>query len=323
MIDFSDFITRIRNTPLEKHKAYFEQCFNDNLSTKRYGDLPAWLEALDALPAIDSQLVDSENSVTLSPLNPLTLEQEQIIEESFRKLIPWRKGPFNVFNFNIDTEWRSDWKWDRLIKHLSPLEGKNVLDVGCGSGYHCWRMLGENARTVVGIDPSPRFVVQFYMIKNFLKTPTIDVLPLTLEQFPKQTNYFDTAFSMGVLYHRRSPIEHILAMKDTLKSGGELVLETLVIDGKLGEVLVPEDRYASMPNVWFLPSVETLLSWLRKCGFKDAKCIDVSVTSIQEQRKTEWMTYQSLEDFLDPNDHSLTKEGLPAPLRAVITAQKP
>ena len=56
---------------------------------------------------------------------------------------------------------------------------------------------------------------------------------------------------MGVLYHRRSPIDHLLELKGCLQTGGELVLETLVIDGGLGEVLVPENRYAKMRNVWF------------------------------------------------------------------------
>jgi tRNA (mo5U34)-methyltransferase len=31
---------------------------------------------------------------------------------------------------------------------------------------------------------------------------------------------------MGVLYHRRSPLEHLWQLKDQLVNGGELVLET-------------------------------------------------------------------------------------------------
>ena len=45
---------------------------------------------------------------------------------------------------------------------------------------------------------------------------------------------FDTVFSMGVLYHRKSPIEHIEQLRNQLKDDGELVLETLVIDGGVG-----------------------------------------------------------------------------------------
>ena len=45
------------------------------------------------------------------------------------------------------------------------------------------------------------------------------------------------------------------------------------------------------------------------------------VTSLDEQRRTDWMTSESLAEFLDPNDRSKTIEGYPAPLRAVLTAK--
>ncbi len=228
-----------------------------------------------------------------------------------------------MFGINIDTEWRSDLKWDRLAQHIEPLKGKQVLDIGCGSGYHCWRMRGAGAELVVGIDPSPLFICQFFALQKYVQDPGIAVLPMGIEQLPKKLKLFDTTFSMGILYHRRSPFDHLLELRDTLKPGGELVLETLVIEGREGQVLVPEDRYARMGNVWFLPSCASLESWLRKAGFKDIQCIDVSTTSVEEQRRTKWMTFHSLEQFLDPDDPSKTVEGHPAPKRAIFTAKAP
>ncbi|WP_134627136.1 DUF1698 domain-containing protein, partial [Pseudomonas aeruginosa] len=99
--------------------------------------------------------------------------------------------------------------------------------------------------------------------------------------------------------------------------------ETLVVEGDASTVLVPEDRYAQMRNVWFLPSVAALELWLRRAGFADARCVDVSLTSVEEQRSTEWMRFQSLPEFLDPQDRSRTVEGLPAPMRATLVARKP
>ena len=101
------------------------------------------------------------------------------------------------------------------------------------------------------------------------------------------------------------------------------MLETLVIEGGPGAVLVPEGRYARMGNVWFLPGPETLLGWLRKIGFSDPALVDVTVTSTEEQRSTDWMRFHSLANFLDPEDHSKTIEGYPAPCRAVVTARAP
>ncbi|HBX73869.1 MAG TPA: tRNA 5-methoxyuridine(34)/uridine 5-oxyacetic acid(34) synthase CmoB, partial [Halieaceae bacterium] len=134
---------------------------------------------------------------------------------------------------------------------------------------------------------------------------------------------FDSVFSMGVLYHRRSPMDHLQELRDCLRPGGQLILETLVIDGPLGATLVPEGRYARMGNVWFLPSPDTLMSWLRKLKFRDVALVDVSITTVEEQRQTEWMRFQSLADFLDPEDATRTIEGYPAPMRAVVTARAP
>ncbi|HCM05526.1 MAG TPA: tRNA 5-methoxyuridine(34)/uridine 5-oxyacetic acid(34) synthase CmoB, partial [Oceanospirillales bacterium] len=216
--------------------------------------------------------------------------------------------------------------------HLASLEGRTILDVGCGSGYHMWRMLGAGAHRVVGVDPSRLFLAQFQAFKQYAQSGqnkqsgqeqnlNIDLLPLRMEDVPRPLKAFDTTFSMGVLYHRKSPLDHMAELKDTLKPGGQLVLETLVIEGELGEVLMPEDRYAQMRNVWFLPSCDTLLLWARRVGFKNPRIVEKNITSLDEQRSTDWMQYQSLTDFLDPEDKSKTAEGYPAPYRATLIAE--
>ena len=290
-----------------------------------HGDIPRWLTALETLPVITGAQADFHNSaVTLSAPGSLNDETQQALETGLRGLMPWRKGPFQFFDTFIDTEWRSDWKWDRVAPHLSDLTGRTILDVGCGSGYHLWRMLGEGAGRVIGVDPGLLFLFQFLAVKGYVApTPRADLLPIRLEDLPPKLEAFDTTFSMGVLYHRRSPLDHLLELKDTLKRGGELVLETLVVDGPEGYSLMPEDRYGQMRNVWFLPSCDTLLRWLDRCGFRDARLVDVSVTTTEEQRKTDWMRFQSLEDFLDPDDPSKTIEGYPGPKRATLVARKP
>lgn len=285
-----------------------------------HGDLERWLAAVDRLPQLVPTATELRDHFTLEgACDEATRDQLKL---ALQGLIPWRKGPFHLFGVHIDTEWRSDWKWNRVSPHID-LQGKRVLDVGCGNGYYQWRMLGAGARSVVGVDPNWLFFCQFLAMKRYLPDLPAWHLPLTLEELPSSLEGFDTVFSMGVLYHRRSPIDHLLALKDCLRRGGEVVLETLVVDGDVNTVLVPEDRYAQMRNVWFLPSVPALELWLRRAGFTDVRCVDLSQTSVDEQRATEWMRYQSLPDFLDPNDHGRTIEGLPAPLRATLVARKP
>jgi tRNA (mo5U34)-methyltransferase len=284
-----------------------------------HGDFKQWQKVLDHLPVANKTCIELKNKVEFGHAEDISEGQKQRLEVLLRQLMPWRKGPFTLHGLTIDTEWRSDWKWDRVLPHISPLKHRTVLDVGCGSGYHLWRMKGEGAEFVVGIDPSQLFYCQFEAIKHFNPDPTVHLLPVGVDDMP-ELKAFDTVFSMGVLYHRRSPIDFLAQLKQQLRPGGELVLETLVIEGDEQSVLVPTDRYAKMRNVWFIPSTAALLLWLQRVGFKEARVVDLSATSLEEQRKTSWMENESLIDFLDPTDHSKTIEGYPAPLRAVIVA---
>ncbi|WP_020210408.1 tRNA 5-methoxyuridine(34)/uridine 5-oxyacetic acid(34) synthase CmoB [Gilvimarinus chinensis] len=321
MIDYQPLLHFLTEHPrLHKWCETLTTDIEQGLSIQRFGDLPAWLKALEQLPPIPPQHIELTQRVEVKG-NHSKLEHEQTLA-ALQSLIPWRKGPYTIHDIHIDTEWRSDWKWERIRHKIDPLHNRLILDVGCGNGYHGWRMLGDGAARVIGIDPSPRFVVQFAAIKHFLGAHhPIDVLPLGIEKLPADLKAFDTTFSMGVFYHRRSPMDHLRELKDTLRPGGQLVLETLVIEGAEGEVLVPSDRYAMMNNVWFLPSPATLLNWLAKCGFKHAKMVDICPTTTEEQRTTDWMKFHSLENFLDPEDPSKTIEGYPGPTRATFVAQ--
>ena len=313
-IDYTELYQQLKGTDLESWIKVLPDLIAHGLRPERHGLMPQWEEALRQLPIVGNNTVELKAEVRAKGAGFHGLE------DALHTFHPWRKGPYYVHGLHIDTEWRSDWKWDRVIPHLQPLEGRTILDVGCGNGYHCWRMVGEGAKLVIGVDPSAMFVCQFFAMKNFLRDPRAWVVPLGIEDVPPTPGVFDTVFSMGVLYHRKSPIEHIEQLKSFLRPGGELVIETLVADGPDGYSLMPHGRYAKMRNVWFIPSVQTLERWLKRCGLKDTRTVDVNTTSTQEQRTTDWMTFESLPDYLDPADSSRTIEGHPAPKRAVVVA---
>ena len=322
MIDFGDFYQIIAKNKLSKWLEVLPAQLANWQKSNIDNRFNQWLNSIKHLPTIKPYQIDLLNSVTVESEQPISIGDQQRITQLLKNMMPWRKGPFHLYGINIDTEWRSDWKWERLIPHINNLSGQTVLDVGCNSGYHLWRMIGAGAKLAVGIDPMALYLCQFEAIRKLLgNDQRAHLLPLGIEELPK-LNAFDTVFSMGVLYHRRSPLDHLFQLKDQLVDGGQLVLETLVIDGDLHQALMPGERYAQMRNVYFIPSVPTMINWLHKCGFSDVKMVDKSVTSLDEQRKTEWMTSDSLADFLDPNDSSKTIEGYPAPMRAVFIAKK-
>jgi len=288
---------------LDSWQTQLEPLLRDRLQDNAHGDFARWRQTLQQLRAAGSD--------------------EQATRALLLSLAPWRKGPFEVNGITIDSEWRSNLKWDRLKDGITPLEGRAVLDVGCGNGYYALQIRNAGARSVIGIDPTLLYVLQFLALEYFLQPQAVFVLPLRLSELPHNSVSFDTTFSMGVLYHQRSPLDHLRQLRETLRPGGQLVLETIFVPGEESFACTPTDRYARMRNVWLLPTVAELCTWLRRSGFIDIEVIDESLTTSDEQRSTEWMTFESLREALQPDDPERTVEGWPAPRRVVVVANSP
>jgi tRNA (mo5U34)-methyltransferase len=301
MIDYAGLWGCLANLGLSGWQEALEPMLRERLSESAHGDLRRWRQALEQLPASNS---DKSRRLLL-------------------ELAPWRKGPFELNGIEIDAEWRSDLKWDRLKDAIAPLDGRNVLDVGCGNGYYALRMRKAGARRVIGIDPTLLYVVQFLAVSRFVASGSVFVLPLRLQEIPDNANAFDTTFSMGVLYHQRSPIDHLIRLRNTLRAGGQLVLETIYVPGEESYACTPEDRYARMRNVWLLPTIKELATWLGRSGFTEIQIVDKTLTTTDEQRSTEWMSFESLAEALDPDDPTHTVERWPAPRRVIAIAKAP
>ena len=300
-----------------------EQC---EANIDSHGDSARWLDAIDALPSIATHDVDIGPTVSIGRASDCDDTTRRALADRLQVLHPWRKGPFSLFGVQIDTEWRSDWKWSRVAPHVSALEGRRVLDVGCGNGYYGWRMCAAGAQCVIGIDPTIVYVMQYLAVAKYLiaaKPHFVHaVLPVRLEDVPAGGATFDTVFSMGVLYHRRDPLEHLHGLRGLLRPGGELVLETLIVADGSTEVLIPDGRYARMRNVWHIPDTETLETWIAAAGFVNVRIADITPTTTAEQRTTAWMRFGSLAEALAPNDPTRTIEGYPAPVRCTVVARK-
>lgn len=281
------------------------------LKPGRHGDLPKWQAALDALPEVETGWRIQDG--VLAAGNPV--EDPEALTENLRQLIPWRKGPLSLGGVAIDTEWRSDWKWNRIAAHVN-LKGRRVLDIGAGNGYFGWRMLDDGAAQVVGCDPTLVFYTQYQAIEHFAGKSANLLLPLRFEQIPARAD-FDAVFSMGVLYHRKNPQEHLQRIRDHLLPKGMAVIETLIIPGKGDDELDPPNRYANMRNVHHLPTESRLLRWVEEAGFAVAEIVDVTATTFDEQRTTEWMPFHSLRNAL-VDQGKRTIEGFSPPLRATV-----
>jgi len=304
---------------LRKHQAKF---IEKSVQQPVHGLLKKWLPPLEQLRNLGEQLQVSDPKTELNtPILKCSIELpgDLDLERHLQHLKPWRKGPWQFNNIDIASEWDCSLKYDRLTRYGPQLSGKTILDIGCGNGYYGFRMLGDQANYVFGVDPSPLFWVQYSTFKNINPSLPIDIMPIPGEHLATLSLQFDVVTSMGVLYHRKSPLEHLKLLKHCLNNNGELLLETLVIDDKDTAFLMPLSTYAGMANLWGLPSIGLLRQWLHITGFKTVECISLSCTQHTEQQQTPWIETHSLSDFLAPCG-TKTKEGLPAPWRALFRA---
>lgn len=276
------------------------------------------VEKINALPPLQANL-ELKDSVILH-FDSLTQEQKEQILECATMLKPWRKGPFELEELKIESEWNSSIKWNLLAPHLE-LESKEIADIGCNNGYYMFKMLSHSPKSITGFDPYALFKCQFDFINHFAKTPIIyEMLGIeNLEQYGKK---FDVIFCMGVLYHRTDPISTLKSLAKSLKSGGEVILDTLILESDEDIALCPKGSYAKMSNAYFIPSPSALQGWCERAGFESVVLLEKKQTQREEQRKTSWIDTMSLEDFLCPNDSNLTIEGYQAPIRGYFKLKR-
>ncbi len=288
-----------------------------------------WTQGNQGLPELDQSQVEvnlDKPQIIIKSRQQLNSVEKEQLEKKALQLIPWKKGPFQLFHLSIDAEWRSDMKWERMEKHLDPLRGKNILDIGCNNGYFLYRAASpkHSPNMMLGIDPVLPFKAQFDLIQHYTKIPNLFTELLGVEHIPLMKESFDLCFFMGIIYHHRNPIQQLIDIRETLKPGGQVILETLGIPGEESQALFPSERYARMKNAWFIPTLSCFINWVKRAKLIDIKILaDTSLTE-EEQRLTAWCPppQQSLKDSLDPQNPKLTIEGYPAPHRFMLSARK-
>lgn len=249
-------------------------------------------------------------------------EDHQRVYALMRNFMPWRKGPFSVFGIDIDAEWQSQLKWNRLLPEIPDMQGKVIADIGCNNGYYMFRMAAHQPTFVLGFEPYVHHYFTFSALRSFAGLDNLAIDLLGIEHLPLFPDCFDIIFCLGILYHRPSPIEALRDLQTALKPGGCLLVESQAIQNEQPLALFPEKTYAKVPGTWFVPTASCLHNWLARAGFQQIKCFCAHPMSSTEQRRTDWMTFESYQDFIDKNDPELTIEGYPAPWRVFFKAKK-
>ena len=295
---------------------------NKKIECREWKNVQPWYEQIQTISQIEKKnlSIDYGDWFSVGKKEDLSFEEHEIVLNAAKKLIPWRKGPFNIFGLEIDSEWQSNIKYN-LIRPFFNLKDKVVADIGCNNGYYMFRMLEDKPKRLVGFDPSPLTLHQFEFINHFVKSDIVYEM-LGVEHLEYYNHKFDFIFMLGVLYHRPDPVGTLKSLARGLNSKGEILIDTFMIDGEEELCLTPNKRYSKIPNIYFIPTIPALKNWLERAGFEDIEVLATTVTTSEEQRKTLWSFDQSLEDFLAPNDKTKTVEGYPAPKRVYVKARK-
>lgn len=277
-------------------------------------------QALEAFPA--THVDCSQDAITIGHPEEVSIGEQKIIEAQLRCFMPWRKGPFSIFGIEVDSEWQSQRKWQRLSQRLPNLKDKIVADIGCSNGYYMFRMVQHQPRLVLGFEPSIQHYYCFKGLNAMAGQQNLEIDLLGVEHLPLFPECFDVLFLMGIIYHRASPVDTLRDVYASLASGGTLILESQAIPGECQHALFPQQTYAKVPGTYFVPTGNCLKNWLTRAGFADVELFCQHPMSNMEQRRSDWMQFESYDDFLDPQDSLKTVEGYPAPDRVFLIGRK-
>lgn len=306
-----------RQTILEEHRRRQAWVDQDKKGFRRFRD-PALRLSRHPTRHFDPR----HPEVIIGLAEEKTESERQLITQDLRAFMPWRKGPFSVFGVEIDAEWRSDRKWQRLEAILPDLDNKVVADIGCNNGYYMFRMAAQRPALVLGFEPTVQHYYCFTALNGIAGCRNLAIDLLGVEHLGLFSVSFDVVFLMGVIYHRPSPLQTLRDIHAALKPGGTLIVETQAIPGEEPLALFPLSTYAKVPGTYFVPTGACLVNWMAKAGFGDLDLFCRHPMSDQEQRQTPWMTFESYRDFLDPDNPSRTIEGYPAPWRVFVRGVK-
>jgi len=294
----------------------------ERLKQISHEQLAPYRKALTQLPTFKTKNLDfSKPQVTIGDISEFDEPTATLFQESLKQFIPWKKGPYNLFGTAIDTEWRSDMKWDRILPYIN-LKGKKVADIGCHNGYFMFRICDQEPELVVGMEPMPLHILNFHLMQRFAQMPNLHYEMLGIEHVDLYPKFFDTVFCLGILYHHTDPISMLRKIHASLRAGGELLIDCQGIPGDAPVALMPQTRYAHARGIWWLPTLPALKHWLTRTMFRDIQVIHAGPLESDEQRSSKWAQINSLDDFLDPEDKSKTIEGYPAPHRFYLKCKK-
>ena len=127
------------------------------------------------------------------------------------------KGPFSRW---MDSVWRGvvRRRQELAFQRLEPLQGKSLLDVGCGSGRYCFEYAQRGAGRVVGVDFAPAMIE---LARRYAETLGVtDRCEFRVGAFPDDVpeSGFDAASAMGFFDYIADPVPVLTALREKTRA---------------------------------------------------------------------------------------------------------
>lgn len=111
-------------------------------------------------------------------------------------------------------------EWHELEKMLPDFEGKRMLDLGCGFGWHCIYAAEHGATSVIGIDLSEKMLAEAKKKTTF---PQVQYVRQGIEEIDYAPNSFDVVVSSLAFHYIQSFEDICQKVNQCLVSGGDFV----------------------------------------------------------------------------------------------------
>lgn len=138
------------------------------------------------------------------------------------------------------------------------IEGKEILDSGCGPGRYINLLLAFNVKRIVGLEQGPRLIS--VLNERFKSHPSVEVVKGTCERLEFPDESFDFVLSNGVMHHTPSDIKTMIQdHARVLRKGGVMFI---MLIGKGGLEL---KMWKFLRDFLYDIPLETMLETLKDC----------------------------------------------------------
>jgi len=177
---------------------------------------------------------------------------------------------------------------EALLKEIMPLEGKRILDVGCGNGTTVLKIaeqVGPNGKAV-GIDFSTEGIAEAKKKAAKLGLDKVTEFRVAdAEKLPFKDNYFDAVISECVVCLAPNKQKVLAEKTRVLKPGGKIVMHDVISMARMPKaVQTNSELYCSC--IGGAVSQDEYVKMFKKAGLTEIKTVDYSEESATDSYPT-------------------------------------